>query len=227
MNAERQIWVNRLRSAAVARLGKLPQLPQPGTFIDEHRNRLSVVERLFASLRSDTRWGSGGAAQAREGEVRLWCGAPVDAVVLPCDATSATGGRPLLADWNDQPSDSPQVGPAVWTDRELCALHALWTRARSADPADRARWARRGFQACRWLLANKRDSVEAPLPWSAHVWVLVSESEPREWGAGLGTEARIYAENLLDGCLKGRERPAGGRRAAWILWHAARELESW
>ncbi|MDP1661618.1 MAG: hypothetical protein Q8L55_06845 [Phycisphaerales bacterium] len=226
MNAERQIWVNRLRSVAMATLGKQPLLPQPGTFIDEQRKRLAVDEGLFASLRSDTRWGVG-ATQAREGEVRLWCGAPVDAVVLPCDATYAAGGRGLLGDWNDQPADTPQVATAVWTDRELCALHALWTRARSADPADRARWARRGHQACRWLLANKRDSVEVALPWSAHVWVLVSESEPREWGSGLGTEARVYAENLLHGCLKGRERPGGGRRAAWILWHAARELESW
>ena len=36
-------------------------------------------------------------------------------------------------------------------ERELCALHALWSRARTANPEDRARWCRRGFQACRWL----------------------------------------------------------------------------
>lgn len=227
MNGDRAMWVKRLKSAAEATLGKLPRIPHPGEFKDERRNQLAVDEGLFAALRSDTRWGDV-AAKSREGDVCLWCGAPVDSVVLPCNTTHSELGRPLLGDWMDQPCDQPSVGMEVWGERELCALHALWSRARTATPEDRARWCRRGFQACRWLLANLQPDNATNYPWSVHVWLIVSEQGVHEWGnANLGPEARVYAETLLHNCQVGPGHGKADRRSAWILWHAARELESW
>jgi len=199
MTDDRSAWVKRLRSAAESTLGKYPRIPQPGEFRDERRNRLAVDDALFASLRSDTRRGE--AATSKEGDVRLWCGAPVDAIVLPCEGSrmgTEGEGRPLLGDWTNQPADQPFVGMEVWGERELCALHALWARARSASPEDRSRWCRRGYLACRWLLANLQPDNATNYPWSIHVWVLVSEPGTHEWGSqNLGPEARVYAETLL------------------------------
>jgi hypothetical protein len=226
MSGERTLWVKRLRSAAEGTLGKLPRIPQPGEFRDERRKQLPADEGLFAAVRSDTRWGA--CAQSKEPEVRLWGGAPVDAVVLPYDSSHAAGGRALVADWMQQPTDQIPLGAAVWGPRELCALHGLWARARNAAPDDRARWSRRGFEACRWLLPNLPTPGVVKVPWAVHVWVIVSESSVHEWGQGLGPEARVYAEDILRACLPGSG--GGGkvdRRSAWVLWHAARELESW
>lgn len=221
MNGDRALWVKRLKGAAEATLGKLPSIPQPGMFRDERRNRLEVDEALFASLRS-TVWR---APLNSGGDVRLWGGEPVDAVVLPTAATAGEVGRPLLGDWTNQPPDRPFVGLEVWGERELCALHALWSRARSAPAQDQARWLRRGFSACRWMLENLQPDNATNLPWSVHVWVMVGDAGP--WGDGLGPEARVYGETLLHNCQVGGGTGKPDFRSAWILMHAAQELESW
>lgn len=246
MSGDRGLWVRRLRAAAEATLGTSPVVPEPGVegsgggFRDERGNRLAVDDALFAALRGGGH--RGGSRPSMDADVRLWCGEPVDAVVQPCDGShEADGGRALVGDWTDQPPGQPLVGMEVWGDRELCALHALWWRARTAAPHDRARWCRRGRQACRWLLANLQPDNATNYPWSVHVWVLLAHEGVHPWGeGGLGHEARLYAEMLLHNCLIGAggggeggggapTAPGGrpDRRSAWILWHAARELESW
>lgn len=219
MTDDRAAWVSRMRRAAEATLGKGAVIPAAGTFRDERRNRLETDEGLFAALRS-TVWKASATAG---GDVKLWGGAPVDAVVLPDNG--AVEGRALLGDWTRQPKDKPFVGMEVWGERELCALHALWSRARTASDDDRARWLRRGYSACRWMIENLQPDNATNLPWSAHVWVMASS--PGVWGPGLGPEARVYAETLLHNCQVGGGLGAADRRSAWILLHASSELESW
>jgi hypothetical protein len=227
MDADKAAWVKRMRSVAEATLGKGAVIPQAGTFRDERRNRLEVDEGLFGALRSVV-WRAPANAG---GDVKLWGGAPVDAVVLPFDhargGVAGEAGRALLGDWLHQPSDGVHapVGMEVWGERELCALHALWSRARTALPDDRARWLRRAYAACRWLIENLQPDNATNLPWSVHVWVMVSADG--EWGNGLGPEARVYGETLLHNCQVGGGTGRADRRSAWILTHAACELESW
>ncbi|MFT3685863.1 MAG: hypothetical protein QM783_13230 [Phycisphaerales bacterium] len=218
MTDDRALWVKRLRAAAETTLGKAPAIPAPGTFRDERRNKLEVDEGLFAALRS-TVWTAPASAR---GDVKLWGNAPVDAVVLP---DTGGEGRPLLGDWTNQASDKPHVGMEEWGERELCGLHALWSRARAADEDQRVRWLRRGYSACRWLLENLQPDNATNMPWSAHVWVMASG--PGVWGPGLGPEARVYAETLLHNCQVGGGLGRPDKRSAWVLFHAASELERW
>ncbi|MBY0307408.1 MAG: hypothetical protein K2Q09_01575, partial [Phycisphaerales bacterium] len=205
MTDDRAVWVKRLRGAAEATLGKAPVIPAPGAFRDERRNRLETDEGLFASLRGGV-WRAAGGSGGRGGDVQLWGGAPVDAVVLPWPG--GPEGRALLGDWTQQPMDRPCAGLEVWGERELSALHALWTRARGTEGVERSRWVRRGYGACRWLLENLQPDNATNYPWSVHVWVLVSGAG--EWGSGLGPEARVYAETLLHNCRVGAGAGGGG-----------------
>ncbi|UCD76703.1 MAG: hypothetical protein JSV91_07205 [Phycisphaerales bacterium] len=97
----------------------------------------------------------------------------------------------------------------VWTDAELCGLHALWNLARRRNRPD---WRKRVEQVRDWHLLNTQPDNATNRPWALHVFAL--------GGSG---ECLHYAETLLQNALilAGRPDPL----SAWILLDAAREIE--
>ena len=96
----------------------------------------------------------------------------------------------------------------VWTEADLCGLHALWSLARKRN---RPELRRRAEQVRDWHLSNTQPDNATNRPWALHVFLL----------GGTG-ECIHYAETLLQNAmiLSGRPDPL----SAWILIDAAREI---
>ena len=97
----------------------------------------------------------------------------------------------------------------VWTESELCGLHALWRLARDRDRRD---WAKRVQLVRDWHIENTQPDNATNRPWALHVFLLADTPE-----------CQHYAETLLHNCLvtTGEPEPL----SAWILLDAANELE--
>jgi hypothetical protein len=103
-------------------------------------------------------------------------------------------------------------GIEVWTETELCGLHALWCLARQRGRAD---WARRADAVRDWHLVNTQPDNATNRPWALHVFLLASPPS---------AEARAYAETLLhNAMITGGGRPE--LLSAWILLDAAGRIE--
>ncbi|MHC4216990.1 MAG: hypothetical protein ACYSU7_00905 [Planctomycetota bacterium] len=102
-------------------------------------------------------------------------------------------------------------GLEVWTEAELCGLHALWCLARARGRED---WARRADRARDWHLTNTQPDNATNRPWALHVFLLVTPPV---------AEARAYAETLLHNALVTTGRP--DLFSAWILLDAANRIE--
>jgi hypothetical protein len=102
-------------------------------------------------------------------------------------------------------------GLEVWTETELCGLHALWCLARVRGCAA---WCRRVESARDWHLANTQPDNATNRPWALHVFLLAKPLSP---------EARAYAETLLHNALVLNGRP--DLLSAWILLDAAKRIE--
>ena len=119
----------------------------------------------------------------------------------------------------DGPADGPLwpqarfSGLEVWTETELCGLHALSCLARLRARTD---WARRVARARDWHLAHTQPDNATNRPWALHVFLLATPPRP---------EARVYAETLLHNALVLNGRP--DLLSAWILLDAAKRLESY
>jgi hypothetical protein len=98
----------------------------------------------------------------------------------------------------------------VWTEADLCGLHALWNLARRRGRRD---WRLRAEQVRDWHLVNTQPDNATNRPWALQVFLL----------GGTG-ECIHYAETLLQNAriLTGRPDPL----SAWILIDAAREIEA-
>ena len=97
----------------------------------------------------------------------------------------------------------------VWTEADLCGLHALWRLARERGRHD---WRARLEAVRDWHLANTEPGNATNRPWALHVFLLS------------GTfEGQHYAETLLHNCMSMDGVP--DPLSAWILIDAARELE--
>ncbi|MBL9150315.1 MAG: hypothetical protein JNM94_16625 [Phycisphaerae bacterium] len=145
------------------------------------------------------------------GESRLWRAilgsAPVDAFGLDLD-----GDGPLWAstDW---------TAIEVWTEAELCGLHALARRAREvwsrpAPSAESVRVHARLARALRWHLANTQPDNATNRPWALHAFLLALPGD---------AEAELYAGTLLHNA-QASGLPAGDPIVRWIVADAAREL---
>ncbi len=105
-------------------------------------------------------------------------------------------------------------GIEVWTETELCALHALDTLARrSANPA----LATRRDTAASWLLAEMQPDNATNLPWGVQVFV-------QRWCDGGDAGALLYAQSQLHACRVSLGVPDA--RSGLILKHAARLLSA-
>jgi hypothetical protein len=136
-------------------------------------------------------------------DVGLWW-ALADADVNVDELIEGPGGGPL---W-------PQTrfsGVEVWTEAELCGLHALWCLARGRGRED---WLRRVDAARRWHLAHTQPDNATNRPWALHVFLLGDPPSP---------ETRLYAETLLHNALVLNGRP--DLLSAWILLDSASRIE--
>lgn len=97
----------------------------------------------------------------------------------------------------------------VWTETELCALHALWRVARVHGDE---RWRARAIDACRWHLEYTQPDNATHRPWAVHVFLL-----------GGGDLGRLYAETLVHNVQASHR--ATDALAAAILRDAAEEIE--
>jgi hypothetical protein len=132
----------------------------------------------------------------------------------------ALAGAPVNV---DKLLDGPAHGPLwpqarfsgleVWTETELCGLHALWSLARLRDRAD---WGHRVDSARSWHLAHTQPDNATNRPWALHVFLLAVPATP---------EARAYAETLLHNALVANGRP--DLLSAWILLDSAKRIEAW
>ncbi|MCA9285327.1 MAG: hypothetical protein KDA22_08945 [Phycisphaerales bacterium] len=111
--------------------------------------------------------------------------------------------------------DGPLIPPAafrtieVWTESELCALHALWRVVRERRRDD----LRTRLETARdWHLEHTQPDNGTGRPWALHVFLLAGSEEPR-----------LYAETLLHNV---RAAAASVEPlTALILHDAAREVE--
>jgi hypothetical protein len=104
-------------------------------------------------------------------------------------------------------------GIEVWTETELCGLHALWCLARQRRRDD---WARRAEAVRDWHLVHTQPDNATNRPWALHVFLLATPPAP---------EARAYAETLLHNAVVTTGRP--DLLSAWILLDSASRIEAW
>lgn len=121
------------------------------------------------------------------------------------------GGEGALADGNG--GLVPRLferGVEIWTEAELCALHALGHLAR-IDSRQTSRLER----ATAWAMRELQPDNGTNHPWAFHVFA-------RRWCERGEHEARMYAEQLVHNCVVQTGRP--DRFSACVLWDSARAL---
>ena len=183
-------WVAHLRR--VARMGAGPAPPTgPGP-----------IAKPFGLVVSDDQDGIETAPRPLpDADLGLWwalAGAPVDVDALLAKRTAG----PL---WLQGAFKTIEV----WTESELCGLHALWGLARDRGRQD---WAERVQVVRDWHIENTQPDNATNRPWALHVFLLAGTPE-----------CQHYAETLLHNCLvtTGEPEPL----SAWILLNVADELE--
>jgi hypothetical protein len=142
------------------------------------------------------------AAAGPGGEVLLWAAMRLDADLVATGLDLSSEG-PLWSrdDWS---------AIEVWTEAELCGLHALWRLARTRSSL-RVAARRRLASAIAWHLEHTQPDNATNRPWALHAFLLAGPPE-----------ARLYAETLLHNAqAHGSNDPT----TRWILADAARELE--
>ncbi|MEC9373862.1 MAG: hypothetical protein VYC34_08460 [Planctomycetota bacterium] len=108
---------------------------------------------------------------------------------------------------------APGQAIEVWTERELCGLHALlWL----AHQREQARWRAIAEQVGLWHIQNTQPDNATNRPWAIHLFIALAEHDG-------GAESRLYAETLLHNCRVANGRP--DPLSAQILLDAADALE--
>lgn len=118
------------------------------------------------------------------------------------------------------PADAPDQGSLlpqgmyrtieVWTEADLCGLHALWSLAHRRHRSD---WMERVQRVRDWHLVNTQPDNATNRPWALHVFVLAGTAE-----------CTHYAETLLHNSMIMSGKP--DVLSAWILRDAAKQLAS-
>ena len=178
-------WADHLRRVATTAAGPAPP-------------RKTAIGRAFAAAVCQT-----GEAPPHAGdlpvEVGLWwhlAGAPGDVESLLAES----GGGPLWPALRSR-------GLEVWTEAELCGLHALWGLARRHSRSD---WNAQAEAVRDWHIDNTQPDNATNRPWALHVFLLARSPEGQH-----------YAETLLHNALVTGPEPF----SAWILLDAASWLE--
>ncbi len=147
----------------------------------------SAVEAVVAGAPEGFLLWSGGA---RSGEVAA--GAELDAALWWTVLDEALDPLGLIEPASDGPlfMQGSSRTIEVWTERELCGMHAMWWAAELRG----SEGMRERLGACaRWHVENTQPDNATNRPWAAHVFLLIAE---RDEDAG----ARLYAETLIHNC---------------------------
>ena len=132
------------------------------------------------------RWSSGAeAGEAVAGaalDEALWW-AVLDPSVEPLGLIEPASDGPLFTQGSSRTIE-------VWTERELCGMHAVWWAAElRGSEAMRER-----LGACaRWHVENTQPDNATNRPWAAHVFLLIAHRDENP-------SARLYAETLIHNC---------------------------
>jgi len=184
-------------------------------FSDEAGHRRGVDSPLLA-------WRAGRAGRPIEGagidgeaepDVVLWS-ALTDPAIDPAPVLNRHRGGRGAADGGSLFRSSAWTAIEVWTEIELCALHALWWLARERQNAG---WADRVEQTARWHLENTQPDNATNHPWAIHVFAAMAAMDG-------DLDALLFAQTQLHNCLVHRGTP--DRLSVHILHDAADALES-
>jgi hypothetical protein len=195
------VWWNRLKSLADPVLDVLADglRSDSRSFRDEFGGRREIDAYLVARHVGFAVADGASSERLQAPDLALW-----DALCRGAVPPPAPGRGPLIP-------TSTSAAIELWTESELCALHAAWWLGRS-----HASWRERVIEAARWHVENTQPDNATGHPWSIHVFIdltLIDES----------AEAELLAQTMLHNCIV--ERGAPDRRSALILHDAARALE--
>lgn len=209
MTESLDVWRDRLHAAAMATLAGTPLVVDADErarrswiagFRDERGNRPAVAVPLMhhlAGLRGEI-------PERSTADVAWWWG------VAAGDLAVFADGRlegPLLPTTPEDPGGGPMgEGVEVWSEAELCALHAA---SRAGVPWSRC------VSAASWLMCHVQPDNATNRPWAIHVFL-------RVWSETGDFEARLYAETLLHNCRVQFGRP--DVLSAMVLLDASRAL---
>ncbi|MBL0926153.1 MAG: hypothetical protein IBJ11_00685 [Phycisphaerales bacterium] len=197
----------------------------PDGFSDEFGHRREVDRPFLIWRRFGRSRPAPPAAIADGGEIspdaRLWhaatTGADVHGLIAPSDIPRPLfPHRAVVAARPDDPDVFAGNPPAieVWTEMELCALHALWWIGRRRQDA---RLIARADMAATWHLENLQPDNATNHPWAVHAFA--------EFGERRGSpEADLHAQTLLHNCRVALGRPDA--LSAQILGDAADAIDS-
>lgn len=200
-------WVETLRAASRRTL-QTGFGPDAGefvrTFSDELGHRRAVDAPLLA-------WTTGTELNRQQptvpesADVSLWW-----ALLGPADHSSrwltAGASAPLIAHAPEQPIE-------VWTESELCALHAAWHHARrNSDGALRERC----LNAAAWHVQHMQPDNATNHPWAIHVFIILRDARN-------DSAADLYAQTLLHNCQVALGKP--DRFSACVVMDAADALQ--
>ncbi len=210
-------WAGLLRSVSQNTLGPLAagqgastSAMPAGEFRDERGHRRDVDRPFFAWRRGTP---AGECPRGVSGDVRLWYALHDETIepteYMPVDEDS--GPSPIIA----TRSDSIEV----YTETQLCALHALlWLAARRKRADLRAA----AVNGAEYLIRELQPDNGTNHPWAVHVFVLLHEDLAAR---GLGDETLMYAQTLLH-----NSQVSMGRAdvfSAHILADAAHAIDVW
>jgi hypothetical protein len=200
-------WSERLRHAAARTLGAPAPPTDPARFADEMGHR-RAVDGSFLAWRAACEGQVVGPMNSRAGEptdLRLWR-AVLDRSV-DVEPRTAGGGRAPVT-----PTESFAT-IEVWTETELCALHALW---RVGDVRRRHDLIERCLGAADWHIEHLQPDNATNHPWAIHVFIIAAQRSG-------SFEHELHAQAMLHNCQLALGRPDA--LSAHILMDAAECLE--
>lgn len=230
---DRAAWAATLRATSARTLGSAPVVPAPGTLRDERASTLAIDWVFFAAIGGGPlalRTADQAASPASNAaptldslgpDERLW--AACAGAITNIDALLAPTGEPRAAPRDPVPLFAQagrfEAAIEVYTERLLCATHALNRLARTHERPD---WHARATLCARWLLEHLQPDNATNYPWAVHVMVELALTSDSAVPDSTRAAADMYAQSLLHNCQVMYGKPDA--RSAWILWDAANEL---
>ncbi|MFA6043495.1 MAG: hypothetical protein WC718_00800 [Phycisphaerales bacterium] len=200
-------WIKLLRGAARPGLRGTPLLDEwPGGdaaawlrgFRDDAGNRRAVDPFLLSHALKLRVTVPESSDEAQQPWLALWRGV-AEGALIELSFDRDTGA--LFPGLHEQAIE-------VWTEGELCGVHALAWLARGTREEARLK------EAARWLIENIQPDNATAHPWGVHVFAWMGKED---------VEADMYAQTLLHNSMAGRSEP--DVLSAVILWDAADWLE--
>src|SRR5690606_29098807 len=184
------VWAKRLRHA-----GRDAALSPDAAFADELGHRRGVDAPFLAWRRlaaGDATVAPVAPAPGESPDIAFWRAVVDRSVNIDRLAAAPSGGDP-----------APIIPPGsigaieVWTEAELCSLHALWRIARLRGRGDLLA---RCLDAARWHVEHLQPDNATNHPWAIHVFVIAAHRLG-------GYEHELHAQTMLHNCQITLGRP--------------------